>query len=122
MKNNHTIPSFLASSDLVKDFGTARNELLIKVLEVYRATSKFFSNINRMYQYLIVVLNIGNSIEEILQEFGVRQVYNTEPVLLLFFMAAFGEILLEDIWEDNGLENGKFQQVSDNDFRRKKES
>ena len=37
-----------------------------------------------MYQYLIVVLNIGNSTEEIIQEFGVRQGDKMTTVLFIF--------------------------------------
>ena len=55
-----------------------------------------------MYQYLIVVLNTVNSIEEVIQEVGVRQGDNISPVLFIFLMTHFYE-RLEDIWEDNGL-------------------
>ena len=37
-----------------------------------------------MYQYLIVFLYIENRTEEIVQDVGVRQGNNMEPVLFLF--------------------------------------
>ena len=46
-----------------------------------------------MYQYLIVVLNIGKNIEEIIQEVGVRQGYNMTPVIFIFLITYFDESL-----------------------------
>ena len=73
-------------------------------MERYGYPKKFCSAIHKMYQYLIVLLNIGNIIEEIIQEVGVRQGDNISPVLFIFLMTNFSESL-EDIWEDNGLKN-----------------
>ena len=66
--------------------------------------NNFCSAIHKMYQYLIVLLNIENIIEEIIQEIGVRQGDNISPVLFIFLMTNFSESL-EDIWEDNVLKN-----------------
>ena len=100
MQNNHNLSTFVDFVGLVKAFDTDGHKLLIKVLERYGSPPKFFSTIHRTYQYLIVVLNIVNSIEEIVQEVGVRQGDNMAPVLFLFFMNAFSEIL-GDVWEEN---------------------
>ena len=70
-----------------------------------------------MYQDLIVFHKIGKIIGENFQEVGVIQGDNMEPVLFLFLMAAFAEIL-EEIWKDNGLEKVEFQWVSDHDFEK----
>ena len=67
MVNNHNLPTFVAFFSLVKEFDTAGHDLLIKVLERYRAPPNFLSVFHIMYQYLIVVINIGNIIEEIIQ-------------------------------------------------------
>ncbi|EJK74789.1 hypothetical protein THAOC_03513, partial [Thalassiosira oceanica] len=50
-----------------------------------------------------LVLKIGKSVEEILQEVGVRQGDNMAPVLFLFLMNAFADSL-EKNWESKGLE------------------
>ena len=71
-------------------------------MERYGYPKKFCSAIHKFYQYLIVLLNIVNSIEEVIQEVGVRQGDNISPVLFIFLMTNFSESL-EDIWEDNGL-------------------
>ena len=92
----HNLPTFVAFSNIVKDFDTSSHELLIKVLEKYKAPPKWFSGIHRIYQDLIVVLNIENSIEENIQEVGVRKKDNMAHVLFIFFTAAFDESL-EDI-------------------------
>ena len=62
MKKIHNLPTFVDFVDLVKCFDTASHKLLIKLLERCGAPPKFFSYIHKMYQDLIVVLNIGNSI------------------------------------------------------------
>ena len=54
-------------------------------MEIYGAPKEFCSAIHRMYQYLIVLLHIGNSIEEIIQEVVVIQGVKIPPVLFLFF-------------------------------------
>ena len=62
-----------------------------------------------MYQDFIVVLNIGKSIEEIVQEVGGIQGDNMATVLFLFLVAAFDEIL-EKIWEENFLKYWNFNK------------
>ena len=62
-----------------------------------------------MYQDFIVVLNIGKSIEEIVQEAGGIQGDNMATVLFLFLVAAFDEIL-EKIWEENFLKYWNFNK------------
>ena len=89
MRMNHNLQTFVAFVNPVRAFYTAVQELLIKVFERYGSPPEFFSGIRRMYQYLIFVLNIGNSMKEIIQEVGVRQVDNMAPVLFLFLMADF---------------------------------
>ena len=91
--NNYNLPTFVDFVNIVKAFDTASQKLLIKVLEIYGSPPKFFSDIHIMYQDLIVVLKIGNSIEEIIQEVRVIQVDNMAPVIFLFLMDAFSEIL-----------------------------
>ena len=63
MQKNNNLPTFVAFINLFKNFRTAGNKLLIKVLEMYVAAQRVFSDIHRMYQDLIVVLKVGNSVE-----------------------------------------------------------
>ena len=53
-----------------------------------------------MYQDLIVIIEIGKSTAEIIQEVEVRQGDNMAPIIFLFLMVTFSESL-EEIWEDN---------------------
>ena len=117
MRNCHNLPTLVAFVDLVKAFDTAGHELLIKVLERYGDPPKFFSSICRMYQDLIVIIKIGKSTAEIIQEVEVRQGDNMAPFIFPFLMVAFSESLKE-IWEDNQLEKLELQQVSEKDFEK----
>ena len=74
--------SFVAFVDLVKAYDTANHDLLLRILERYGAPPQFVDAISRMYKDLVVVLKIEKSVEEILQEVGVRQ--GMAPVLFLF--------------------------------------
>mmetsp|Transcript_13116 Transcript_13116/g.31049 ORF Transcript_13116/g.31049 Transcript_13116/m.31049 type:complete len:113 (+) Transcript_13116:48-386(+) len=89
MRRNYDQDTYVAFVDLVKAFDTADHQLLIKILEKYGAPPNLCNVIKRMYTDLTVVLKIGKSVKEILQEVGVRQGDNMAPVLFLFIMNAF---------------------------------
>ena len=72
-------------------FDTAGHKIMVRVLDRY--PQKVSSAINRIYQDFIVFLKIENSTEQNVQEFGLIQWDNIAPVLFLFLMAAFAEIL-----------------------------
>lgn len=93
--------SFVAFVDLVKAYDTANHDLLLRILERYGAPPQFVDAISRMYKDLVVVLKIEKSVEEILQEVGVRQ--GMAPVLFLFLMPAFAETLEEE-WKRHEIE------------------
>mmetsp|Transcript_22885 Transcript_22885/g.52542 ORF Transcript_22885/g.52542 Transcript_22885/m.52542 type:complete len:261 (+) Transcript_22885:134-916(+) len=115
MRRNHDQDTYVAFVDLVKAFDTADHQLLIKILERYGAPPNLCNVIKRMYTDLTVVLKIGKSVKEILQEVGVRQGDNMAPVLFLFLMNAFADSL-ETIWESKGLERMQVVRASDEDF------
>jgi len=103
MRKNHNMSSFVAFVDLVKAYDTANHDLLLRILERYGAPPRFVDAISRMYKDLVVVLKIEKSVEEILQEVGVRQGDNMAPVLFLFLMSAFAETLEEE-WKRHEIE------------------
>ena len=115
MRRNHDQDTYVAFVDLVKAFDTADHELLIEILKKYGAPPNLRKVIERMYTDLIVVLKIGKSAKEILQEVGVRQGDNMAPVLFLFLMNAFAESL-EKIWKLKGLERVTVVRASEEDF------
>ena len=78
---------------------------------------KLCSVIERLYTDLKVILKLGKSKAEILQEVGVRQGDNMAPVLFLFLMAAFAE-LMEDVWERENMEKVEFLRESDDTYRK----
>ena len=93
----------------MKAFDTANHELLIKVLEKYGVPPKLCSVIKRLYINLKVAFKIGKLRVKILQEVGVKQGDNMAPVLFLFLMSAFPEIL-EDVWKREGIHRVKFMR------------
>ena len=84
--------------DLVKAYDTANHKMLLLVLEKYGAPPKFVSAVEKMYKNNIVVLKIEKEQVEMRQTVGVRQGDNMAPVLFLFMMNAFAE-LLETEWK-----------------------
>ncbi|KAL7524108.1 hypothetical protein ACHAXR_000439 [Thalassiosira sp. AJA248-18] len=117
MRKNHNLLTHVAFVDLVKAYDTANHDLLLKILAKYGAPPKFISAVERMYQDqdLVVVLKIGKSIEEIMQEIGVRQGDNMAPVLFFFLVTAFAEVL-EIVWKENNVEVVTVDSVSQTDF------
>ena len=115
MRKNHNLGSYVGFVDLVKAYDTANHDLLLKILAKYGAPPKFISAVERMYKDLIVVLKIGKSVEEIIQEVGVRQGDNMAPVLFLFLMTAFAETL-EVVWRENDINVVTVQSMSETDF------
>ncbi|EJK77891.1 hypothetical protein THAOC_00245, partial [Thalassiosira oceanica] len=105
----------IAFVDLVKALDTADHKLLIEILSRYGAPPHLCKVIEQMYTDLTVVLKIDKSVEEILQEDGVRQGDNMAPVLFLLLMHAFVDSL-EAIWESKGPEKVQVVRASDEDF------
>ena len=92
---------------VVRRLGAAKIRRSAKVM---LCCSQNLSRLDSFYQ-------IGNSIEEIIEEVGVRQGDNMSYVLFIFLIDTFAEIL-EEIWEDNGLKKVELQRVSDDDFEK----
>ena len=114
-RRNHNLSTHVAFIDLVKAYDTANHKLLIKVLEKYGVPPKLCSIIKRLYTDLKVIFKIGKLKVEILQEVGVKQGDNMAPVLFLFLMSAFSEIL-EATWEREGIQRVEFMRESDETY------
>ena len=93
VQHNHNLPTFVAFVDLVKAFNTVYHGMMIGVLKIYGAPPKLRSAIARMYADLEIVFKIVKVKAEMKQTIGVRQGYCMAPVLFLFMMMVFGEIL-----------------------------
>ena len=80
-------------ADLVKAFDTSNHILMIKILEKYGCPPKLCSEIRRMYSNNRVRLIIGKIDTSIPFEVGVKQGDSVAPVLFLFLMIAFAEVI-----------------------------
>ena len=77
--------------------------MILKILTRYGAPPQLYLVIRRMYQDLKVVLKIGKVKESMSQTAGVRKGDCMSPVLFLFVVMAFAE-LLEKEWSKSGLD------------------
>ena len=89
-------------ADLVKAFDTSNHVLMIKILRKYGCPKKLCSEIRRMYSNNKVRLIIGKIDTSIPFEVGVKQGDILAPVLFLFLMMAFTEVI-EQEWDKNGI-------------------
>ena len=101
-RHNHDLASYVGFVDLVKAYDTANHKLLIDVLRRYAPPPKFATAIERIYHNNTCMLKIENKVAEIPQSVGVRQGDNMAPVLFLFIMTAFDQIL-ELEWKTVGI-------------------
>jgi hypothetical protein len=72
--------------------------------------------VRRLYTDLKVAFPLGKNKVTISQSVGVRQGDNMAPVLFLFVMTAFHD-LLENTWEENGIERVSVTKESDDTYR-----
>ena len=87
------------------------------VLKIYGVPPKICEVVRRLYTDLKVVFVLGKHKVTIYQSVGVRQGDNMAPVLFLFLMAAFHD-LLEDAFEEAGVERISVLKESDETFRK----
>ncbi|KAL7525025.1 hypothetical protein ACHAWF_001174 [Thalassiosira exigua] len=102
---------------LVKAYDTANHKLLTKVLIKYGAPPKLCSVIEQLYADLKVVFKMGAIRAEIKQGVGVQQGDKTAPVLFLFLMTTFSE-LLKKTWEVERIERVRVYRESKNTFHK----
>ena len=84
--------------DLVKAFDTSNHVLMIKIFKKYICPPKLCSAIRRMYSNNKMRLIIGKIDTSIPFKVGVKQADSVDPVLFLFLMMAFAE-LIEQEWD-----------------------
>ena len=99
LRHNHNLPTWVMFADLVKAFNTSNHILMIKILKKYGCPPKLCSVIRRMYENNKVRLIIGKIDISIPFEVGVKQGDSVAPVLFLFLMMAFAEVL-EQEWNN----------------------
>ncbi len=102
LRKNHNLPSYVAFVNLVKAYDMANHDLLLDILKKYGAPPRFVLAIKQIYQDLVVVLKIEKEVVELPQSVGVQQGDNMAPVLFLFLMSAFAE-MLEAEWKNAGI-------------------
>ena len=102
LRRNHNLPTWVLFADLVKAFDTSNHALMDKLLEKYGCPPALRSTIARMYKDSRVRLIIGKIDTTIPFYVGVKQGDSMAPVLFLFKIMGFAEIL-EGEWTINGL-------------------
>ncbi|KAL7549376.1 hypothetical protein ACHAWF_012644 [Thalassiosira exigua] len=117
IRRSHGLSTHVVFVDLVKAYDTANHELLIQVMEKFGVPSKIRSVVERHYTNLKVVFKLGDLSAEISQGVGVRQGDNMAPVLFLFLMATFSE-LLEKAYDEAGIIRVQVCRESDETFRK----
>ena len=117
MRKNHNLSTYVAFVDLVKAYDTVDHDLIVELLEIFGAppTPRFVDAMRRTYHDLKVVEKIRKEMETIQQGVGVRLGDNMAPVLFLFLMSAFAEIL-EIEWRAAEIPTVKVRTVSERDF------
>ena len=111
LRHNHNLPTWVVFDDLVKSFNTSNHVLMIKILRKYGCPKKLCSTIRRMYINNKVRLIIGKIDTSIPFEVGVKQGDSVAPVLFLFLMMAFAEVIEQD-WDKNGIEKIEFKRYT----------
>ena len=101
LHHNHNLLMWVLFVDLVRAFDTSNHILMIKILKKYGCPPKLCSAIRRMYENNKVRLIIWKVDISIPFEVGVKQGDSVAPVLFLFLMMAFAEVI-EQEWDKNG--------------------
>ena len=110
LRRQHNLETFVVFADLAKAFDTTNHALIVNILQKYGAPPKLTSSIEKLYSNLHVTLKIGKESTDIDQTVGVRQGDNLSPVIFLFVMTAFSEIL-DKKWTTEGLPRVKAEHT-----------
>ena len=92
-RNQHNLSTYVIFTDLVKAFDRFNHDLLMEILDTYREPPKFVSNIKIMYANIAVRLISGKFDASIGFTTGVKEGDSVAPILFLFLVVSFSEIL-----------------------------
>ena len=93
LQNKHNLPISVAFTDLVKYFDTPNHLLMISILAKYGSPARFCSVFKVMYRNSLVRLIIRIIVTSIPFKVEVNQRDIMDPVLFLFLIMAFDEML-----------------------------
>ena len=93
LRRNHNLPTWVAFSNLVKDFDTSKHQLMVMILAKYGCPPNLCGTITRMYKDSVVKLVIGEFEMKIDFKVCVKQGDSVAPVLFLFIVMALAETL-----------------------------
>lgn len=93
----HGLDTWALFINLVKAIDTANHNLLFHILKKDGVSEVVISVIRRLYAASKVILQVGKELREILYGVGVKQGNNMAPVLFVYLMNAFAE-MLEPQW------------------------
>jgi hypothetical protein len=105
----HNQPTWALFIDLVKAFDTVHHELLFQLLGRYGVPPQLVNAVQIMYKNMYVNLTIGTEERAIPYTIGVQQGDNMAPVLFLFPMQAFAEILEQKWMNEWNLETPEYR-------------
>ena len=109
LRHNHNLPTWVMFANLVKAFDTSNHILMIKILEKYGCPPKLCSAMRRMYSNNKVRLIIGKIDTSIPFEVGVKQGDSVAPVLFLFLIMTFAEVI-EQEWDKHRIKKIEFKR------------
>jgi exonuclease III len=100
IRRHHNQTSWILFTDLMKAFDSVHHDLLYAILAQYGIPPELINAIKILYSNMFVNLQIGQESVKIPYTIGVQQGDPMAPVLFIFLMQAFAEVL-EKKWSSN---------------------
>jgi hypothetical protein len=112
LRRTHNLGTWALFVDLCKAFNTADHNLLYKLLEIYGAPENIINLVKCLHDNFVLKLRIGDETCKIPYGKGVKQGDVMAPILFLFLMLAFSEILEEE-YKEWGIKPIEFKYHAD---------